>query len=109
MRKTFVLAVAAVALTGCGMVPTVIGGGGQEKQAATQPAAATSTSPSVPADDAASDTALTDQDAAPTPEAGTRPPGSRPLTIPRPDLGGSPPTRADTGPVAPPPPPPPAR
>ena len=69
MRKTFVLAVAAVALTGCGMVPTVIGGGGEEKQAATQPAAATSTSPSVPADDAASDTALTDQDAAPTPEA----------------------------------------
>ncbi|HET7830940.1 MAG TPA: DUF4328 domain-containing protein [Candidatus Limnocylindrales bacterium] len=48
-------------------------------------------------------------DAAPSPEAGTRTPGSRPLTIPRPDLGGSPPTRADTGPVAPPPPPPPAR
>ncbi|MFG1942113.1 hypothetical protein [Nonomuraea sp. NPDC048826] len=32
MRKTFALAVAAVALTGCGLVPNTAGTGGQEKQ-----------------------------------------------------------------------------
>ncbi|TXK43367.1 lipoprotein [Nonomuraea sp. C10] len=38
MRKTFVLAVAVVALTGCGMLPPTTGGGGQEKQGGTQAA-----------------------------------------------------------------------
>ncbi|MER6943187.1 hypothetical protein ABT294_04110 [Nonomuraea sp. NPDC000554] len=33
MRKTIALAVAAVALTGCGMLPGQQGGGGEEKQA----------------------------------------------------------------------------
>lgn len=36
MRKTFTLAVAGVALAGCGMLPGVTGSGGAEKQVVTQ-------------------------------------------------------------------------
>ncbi|MEV4171793.1 hypothetical protein [Nonomuraea sp. NPDC049709] len=43
MRKTIALAVAAVALTGCGMIPGQQGGGGEERQS--QAAAATEGQP----------------------------------------------------------------
>ncbi|MEV0619489.1 hypothetical protein AB0I81_39645 [Nonomuraea sp. NPDC050404] len=64
MRKTFALAVAAVALTGCGMLPGQQGGGGEERQtqsAAEQEPAPTPTSeaPEQPAQSApAQDTAV---------------------------------------------------
>ncbi|WP_219469945.1 hypothetical protein [Nonomuraea rhizosphaerae] len=66
MRKTIALAVAAVALTGCGMLPGQQGGGGEEKQnASEQTTQATQESP-------AADTAT---EAAPTADAedSTRP------------------------------------
>jgi hypothetical protein len=52
MRKTFVLAVAAVALSGCGMLPTAaVGSGGQEKQvAASNPPAQSASAESSPAE-----------------------------------------------------------
>ncbi|GGO69529.1 hypothetical protein [Nonomuraea cavernae] len=48
MRKTIALAVAAIALTGCGMLPGQPGGGGEEKQA--QQTAAKEDTPSTAAD-----------------------------------------------------------
>ncbi|MEV1245443.1 hypothetical protein ACIBO2_01860 [Nonomuraea sp. NPDC050022] len=50
MRKTIALAVAAVALTGCGMLPGQQGGGGEEQTGQTAPPERATTAASAPAE-----------------------------------------------------------